>query len=302
MASPFLDSQGNFFPQDQVIGNGNTAVVLLQDGVALKVPLRYPWNSDSDVKVNIESIQHEQNIYRRLHNPGDHRSRGIVRYIKFSDDSTQLAYMANGDLRSFLQTSRPSCQLQLKWFIEMAWTLDYIHERCVLVTDIASRNFLIDYDFSLKICDFSEGSLLPLGSEMELVDDNGYSTRIDIGLLGAVMYEIVTGNKCAIDLYKNNSPTDGRAYWPERSDLPDTKSIEFGWIIENCWNGQFRSAHSIAQALLSINSSFSPPIIHMSPVRSLASIKDSITEIPIKAVIGILGLAMCALVVAKKQF
>lgn len=300
MASPFLDREGNSMPQNQILGNGNTAVVLLQNGVAVKVPLRYPWHSDTDVDVNIKSIQHEQDIYRRLNNPRDVRSCGILHCIQFSSESTQLAYMANGDLRSYLQNSRPSYELQLKWITEMARTLDYIHERCVLVADIASRNFLIDADLSLKICDFSEGSLLPLGSDMEHVDENGFSTQMDICLLGAVIYEIATGNKCAIDLFKNNSPTDGRAYWPDRSDLPDTKGVQFGWIIENCWNGHFKSAHNLSQALVSVNSSSSPPIMCTNSTRPRVSDKEFIANMPI-AVIGALGLAICAFVLSKRH-
>lgn len=44
---------------------------------------------------------------------------------------------------------------------------------------------------------------------MDTVDDNSHTARIDIGLLGAVMYEVVTGIKCEVDLYKDNTPTDG---------------------------------------------------------------------------------------------
>lgn len=135
----------------------------------------------------------------------------------------------------------------------MARTLSFIHDRRVLVADIASRNFLLDSDLSLKFCDFTEASLLPLDSDMETADDNGYTTRIDIGSLGAVIYEVITGTKCKIDLYKDNSPTDGRAYWPERRLLPSTQGIWLGWIIEGCWNGEFASAHNLLQALNSTN-------------------------------------------------
>ena len=104
--------------------------------------------------------------------------------------------MANGDLRTYLGANKPSQQLQLSWFRDMARTLEYFHDQRVLVADIASRNFLLDLDLNIKFCDFSEASLLSL-------DDNGYTTRIDIGFLGAVIYEVVTGEKCEIDLFKD---------------------------------------------------------------------------------------------------
>ncbi|KAJ5088542.1 hypothetical protein N7456_012158 [Penicillium angulare] len=254
MSSPFLDKHGQFIPQKQVLGNGSTAVVLLQDGIAIKTPLRWPWSSDSDFKVHLESIRREQKVYHRLQNPDDHRSSGIVRCIECSTESTQLALIPNGDLKGYLTKHQPSREVKLSWFCEMAQTLSYIHDSSVLVADIASRNFLLDSDLSIKFCDFSEASLLPLDSDMEAVDDNGYTTHVDIGFLGAVIYEVVTGTKCDIDLYEHNDPTDGRAYWPDRSGLPPTQDIWLGRIIEGCWDGTFRTAHSLLAALSAVTS------------------------------------------------
>lgn len=302
MSSPFLDYQRNSIPPGQIIGNGNTAVVLIQNDVAIKVPLIYPWSLDSDVEVNIESIRREQDVYRRLQNHEDHRSSGIVHCIGVSAKATQLAYMANGDLRAYLKTCRPSYQLQLTWFYEMARTLDYIHDRRVLVADIATRNILLDSDLSLKFCDFSEASLFPLDSDMLSVDDNGYTTQVDIGLLGTVMYEVATGNKCEIDLYRNNSPTDGRAYWPERKFLPSTQGIWLGCIIENCWNGNIRSAHDLLLALESVDSPFPSPIARSNSTRFLTSIPGFVTGRPITAIVGILSLAICGLIIGRRKF
>ena len=302
MSSPFLDNRGDPIPLQQVLGSGGTAVVLLKNGVAVKTPLRYIWSSDSDVEVNVEVIRREQDVYRRLQSSEDERSDGVVRCLGFSTEATQLAYMANGDLEAYVAKYRPSHQLQLAWFCEVTRTLGYIHDRRVLVTDIASRNFLLDSDLSLKFCDFSEASLLPLCSNMEVVDDNGYTTRIDIGLLGKVMYEVVTGNKCEIDLYKDNSSTDGRAYWPERKTLPSTQGIWLGWIIEGCWDGEFRSTHSLLRALESVHLRFSSPITQSRTTHFLVSIKDCMKSRPITTIIGVLSVATFTLFVGRKTF
>ncbi|KAL5335638.1 kinase-like domain-containing protein [Aspergillus crustosus] len=278
MSSPFLDLQGNPIPQEQILGSGGSAVVLLQNDVAIKTPLRYRWSSSSDVEANAQSLRREQDVYIRLQNPGDDRFHGVVCCIGCSTNATQLAYMVNGDLRAYLEKFRPPRQLQLRWFKQMARTLSFIHDRRVLVADIASRNFLLDSDLSLKICDFTEASLLPLDSDMEAVDDNGFTTRIDTGLLGTVMYEVITGTKCEIDLFKDNSPTDGRAYWPERRFLPSTQGIWLGWIIEGCWNGEISSAHSLLHALNTTDPCFSP--IPGSPTHtSLAGFNQEVSEI-----------------------
>lgn len=143
--------------------------------------------------------------------------------------------MANEDLRTYLGSNKPSQQLQLSWFRDMAGTLGYMHDQRVLVADIASRNFLLDLDLNIKFCDFSEPSLLPLDFNTDTVDDNGYTTRIDI------------------DLLKDNDPTDGRARWPRREFLPSTENVWLGPIIEGCWvDGGFQNARSLLQELESI--------------------------------------------------
>ncbi|CAG7920652.1 unnamed protein product [Penicillium olsonii] len=199
--------------------------------------------------MNIEVIQREQDVYRRFQTSNT-KCGGIVNCIGFTKETTELAYMANGDLRAYLETNQPSQQLQLSWFRDMARTLQHIHDQRVLVADIASRNFLLDSDLTIKFCDFSEASLLPLDVDMDTVDDNGYTTRIDLGFLGTVIYEVVTGKKCKIDPFKDNLPTDGRATWPSRQFLPSTENVWLGSIIEDCWvDGGFRNARSLLRAL-----------------------------------------------------
>ncbi|TWU72505.1 hypothetical protein ED733_002299 [Metarhizium rileyi] len=285
MVSPFLDAKGNTIPEEQILGSGSRAVVIVQNGVAVKMPLRCPWSTAYDVQANIDSIRREQTVYRRLQQPpaDDARSSGVVRCVGVAPEATHLAYMANGDLQTHLATTRPSAELQLQWFYEMARALDYVHERCVLVADIASRNFLLDARLSLKMCDFSEASLLPLGSDMRAADDNGYTAQIDIGLLGAVMYEIATGIQCKVDLYKDNDPADGRAYWPARGALPDTESLALGGIIEGCWSGRFPSAGHLSHAL---------EALHVPAPSAPTWLRDSIIQRPVVAIIGALGLVM----------
>lgn len=48
MSSRFLDLSGDTILQEQVLGCGSSAVVVLRDGLAVKTPLRYIWSSDID--------------------------------------------------------------------------------------------------------------------------------------------------------------------------------------------------------------------------------------------------------------
>lgn len=113
MSSPFIDSQGNTIPPDHILGSGNTAVVLFQNGLAVKTPLRYRWSSDSNAEVNLQSIRQEQDVYRRLQNSEDSHSRGVVHCVKFTFETTKLVYLPNRDLHTYLLKYNTPCQLQL---------------------------------------------------------------------------------------------------------------------------------------------------------------------------------------------
>ena len=127
---------------------------------------------------------------------------------------------------------------------------------------------------------------------METADDGGYTVSVDIGLLGIVMYEIVTGTRCGIDLYKDNDPRDGRAYWPSRSYLPSTENLWLGGIIEDCWTGGFQDARSLWQALEAADDQ--PYLAREQYSCSvLCSIWSYVQERPITAM-AICGLAICA--------
>ena len=89
---------------------------------------------------------------------------------------------------------------------------------------------------------------------MQRVDDFGYSIYTDIGTLGAVMYEVILGKPCKFDLYKDQSyGQPATATWPQREDLPSTRDIWLGSILERCWTKSgFQNANKLSKALDSI--------------------------------------------------
>ncbi|KAL4912295.1 hypothetical protein BDW62DRAFT_206601 [Aspergillus aurantiobrunneus] len=120
----------------------------------------------------------------------------------------------------------PSKHLQLSWFRQMARGLAQIHDRGILVVDTASRNLLLDSNLAMKFCDFTESSQLPLDTGMETAKDHTDTVQTDIGQLAAVMYE------------------------PRREQLPNTRNVWFGPIIEKHWTrGMFRNAYELLREL-----------------------------------------------------
>ncbi|OJD14941.1 NEK protein kinase [Emergomyces pasteurianus Ep9510] len=244
MSSPFLNLDGTPLC-DPVLGHGGTGVVVQRGDIAVKLPLRYISDNDDDTQANCLVIKHEEDVYRRLQN-----CDGVVRCFGFSEYCIQMELMENGDLATYLKKQRPVQSLQLSWFRQMAHTLVRIHDRCVIVADIATKNFVLSGDLFIKFCDFTESSILPLGSDMERVDDHGYSIYTDIGQLGAVIYEVITGQRCEFDLFRDQPSGPACAVWPRREILPSTKNVWLGSIIEKCWTkGTFRNARSLLAAL-----------------------------------------------------
>lgn len=81
---------------------------------------------------------------------------------------------------------------------------------------------------------------------MEAADWAGYSIHTDIGQLGAVMYEVVVGEKFDFDIFKDLELSSGT--WPQREDLPSIEGFWLGPIIERCWTkGAFASAHDLCK-------------------------------------------------------
>ncbi|PLB33891.1 serine/threonine protein kinase [Aspergillus candidus] len=232
------------FPQEQIFGMGRIGLVVRKGNLAVKLPLRWSSSSDDEMKANIECLQHEQPIYQRLG-----QCAGVVPCLGFTKTSIQLQLMENGDLRCYLGQNKASKSLQLRWFRTMARALARIHDRRILVVDIASRNFLLDSELSISFCGYTESTILPLSTCMQTVD-GGYSIQTDIEQLGAVMYEVIVGDKCKFDIWESAPPDATRGVWPPREGLPRTNEIWLGSIIEKCWTqGAYLSAYDLYKEL-----------------------------------------------------
>ncbi|KAJ5456413.1 serine/threonine-protein kinase HT1 [Penicillium desertorum] len=240
-SSLFLGLDGEPISDSEVLGYGRTGVVICRDNLAVKIPLRHPWSSDTDVQSNVEVIEREQDVYHRFNRFPREQVDHIVPCLGLKKNATHLACMGYGKLRDYLAKNQPSRAVQITWFRQMVQALEQVHDKCVLVADIASCNFLLDSDLSIKICDFSGSSLLPIGTVMEMADDDRYSIQTDIGQLD-------------FDLFWGGIPMDGRAIWPPQDSLPSTDGLWLGPIIARCWvEGGFQNAHALSHALGSVD-------------------------------------------------
>ncbi|KIW85358.1 hypothetical protein Z517_00748 [Fonsecaea pedrosoi CBS 271.37] len=250
--------------REQIIGIGGTGIVVLRRGYAYKIPLiskiikidGVPFDSgkllpsregDYDERATaVKAFEHEKAIYRRL---GDHP--GIIRCynLQSPDPSIQMPLM-EGDLRHYLdQTTRPGKETLLSWMTQLAHAMSHIHSRHVIIADFRLDNVVFDEKMRIKLVDFSECSLMPLDWDLDDCDENGFSTWTDIGQFGAVMFDMITGQCCAFDIYQDWEQVGDPTTWPRRDSLPSTSGVWLGSIIEKCWTKQFPSARNLAEEL-----------------------------------------------------
>ena len=157
--------------------------------------------------------------------------------------------MKNGDLRHYLDKTRPKRKQQLSWLTEMAHTMAYIHYRRIILADIRLDNLLLDDDLAIKFADFGNSTLMPLEWDLNGSDDLGFSIMTDIGQFGAVMLVILTGQKCKFDIFQDWKEAGDSSSWPPRNSLPSTRKIWLDHIIEKCWTQGYRSAKDLAAEL-----------------------------------------------------
>jgi len=223
----------------RVLNASAQGVVYERDGTAVKIPWsHYRGGQGFDHDDDLEIIDREKEVYRRL---GQHCC--ILQVLDLDRVGLHMVLMENGSLHDYLLAQnqpRPHQLLQLWWWLlDIARALVHVHERRVIVADIATRNVLLAADLAAKLADFGESTIMPIESGMPLADEYGYSIFTDIGQFGKVMYEIVYGQRCSFDLYHDQdqitTPGPAIAAWPPRTSLPGTSDVWLGHIIEACW-------------------------------------------------------------------
>ncbi|KIV92570.1 hypothetical protein B0A52_05617 [Exophiala mesophila] len=247
---------------EHIIAVGGTGVVVRRGSHAVKIPrisrliesegvaltsgtLTPPEGAYDERAAMTKVFQKEKAILRRLGN-----YNGIIQcYNILSDDCSIEMPLMEGNLRQLLGECRPTQKLILSWLQELANTIAYIHSKRVIIADIRLDNIVYDSHKTIRLIDFSESTLMPLDWDLEGHDDAGFSTYTDIGQFGATMFEMITSQRCAFDIYQEWKEVGDSTIWPRRDTLPETGGVWLGPIIERCWTKGFASAKDLSVVL-----------------------------------------------------
>lgn len=143
----------------------------------------------------------------------------------------------------------------MKWCVQAAEDVAYIHSKNVLHCDLRPAHFLISKSFDLRLCDFGGsrfGELYGRGRPnvgfFYPNDDGPVSDATDIFTLGSCMYTIMTGHHPHGKKQKQNE-----SYKKDVNDLllqrifPNVQDVVIGDIISACWDTHITAEDVLAR-------------------------------------------------------
>ncbi|RSL48274.1 hypothetical protein CEP51_015657 [Fusarium floridanum] len=235
------------------VRRGATALVeRLPSGHIAKTPLPNPYDLDEERRVR-EQMEHEYNVYRFIG-----LSPFIPKLIDWDRESKTLVLgdQSNGDLETYLREHHDAdIDARHQWALQASQALENLHSFGIIHQDVTPRNFLLDENLNLYICDFA-GSSFPGHIALTGAPGPRYQSRAwdpgyvpteldDIFGLGSVLYFIM----CGEEPYGNLDEDEVKSRF-EKSDFPASNHLRHGEVIQSCWHGDFADAKQVVQALV----------------------------------------------------
>ncbi|RMJ26585.1 STYKc [Aspergillus sp. HF37] len=254
--NPILQPEVFYITKGEFVHWGATAVVeRLPSGAIIKSPVL--GGSPAEMDIGRRKMQVELHVYRRIHEdyPDHPRIPKIIHWYP-ATCCLSMEFLENGNLAEFMERT-PDCDisldLRLRWAKHAAEALQVLHSLHIIHCDVVPRNFLVDSELNLKICDLGGGSMngiapLAMADVRYLPPNYDMTARPllsdDLFSIGSLIYFIMTGKH----------PYEGRRKeWVQHlydtGRFPDTANVICGDVIKKCWNNEFETAQAIYDAL-----------------------------------------------------
>ncbi|XP_073299496.1 serine/threonine/tyrosine-protein kinase HT1-like [Primulina huaijiensis] len=160
-------------------------------------------------------------------------------------------YYPGGSLRKFLHQQEPyslPLNLVLKFALDIARGMLYLHAQGILHRDLKSENMLLDEDMSVKVADFGISCLeSQCGSAKgftgtyrwmapEMIKEKHHTRKVDVYSFGIVLWELLT----ALTPFDDMTPEQAAfavCQKNARPPLPSSCPPAFRHLIHRCWSG-----------------------------------------------------------------
>ncbi|KAH6983357.1 kinase-like domain-containing protein [Ilyonectria sp. MPI-CAGE-AT-0026] len=252
----FPDGIKNF-----IAASGSKYVALIDNESVLKFPIVSPhddaasysaaiqnyWRQTRDVA--LKGLEVEKQILEAI---GNHER--VICLKGMHKDGLLLENMPNGSVETYLQLHpETSFDQRMKWALQAAEGITFIHSKNAIHCDITVGNLLLDDALNLKISDFEGMILSPNGtvqldggartnslSSMPRDDLDHCDQKTDIFALGTAIYVIITGHWPFPDLDLVEQEEEVQRRFKSR-EFPTTKASHGDNIIRKCWTGEYMS-------------------------------------------------------------
>ncbi|RPB04454.1 kinase-like protein, partial [Choiromyces venosus 120613-1] len=207
----------------------------------------------------VESLEIEKSIFKRLTEKPHPR---IVRCLDIGDDYIVLERLQE-TLRDRFSgkgaevLAPPSSSCRLRWTVEAAEGLDYLHQRVILQSDVSATNIMLDSEDHLKYIDFSGASIDGQPANVAYCERNISphsvgtdvpTVRQEIFALGSVLYEIETGYMPYPELGKRGEIE--KKY--KALEFPEVDQLCMGAVIK-CWDKGYESVAGVLADLSKVS-------------------------------------------------
>ena len=242
----FLRPDGSSFTvfTEKVLGLGQSGIVVRRGEHALKIakirdtlsmPRDERENEDCMRHVAQEILQNEKRVYERIGNYS-----GIAECVELLPDGILLVFYGGGDLHEYISRKEELDWWRKKdWILSLIETVAHLHDSRVLIDDLALRNVLVADDFSLKMIDFGQCTILPLDSDPSTASVNDLTVKYDFFHLGCLIYSLAAWQTYDNDFFGSDSE------FPPLNDLPPVDHLPCADLIRRCWTGGYSNIHEL---------------------------------------------------------
>lgn len=157
-----------------------------------------------------------------------------------------IEFAENGSIRKYIEKrlGQPDLKTSLRWAIEIAEGMNYLHEKDLVHRDLKSDNVLLTADWTAKICDFGTARMMDHTTKgttsgtyawmaPEVIKSEKYSKSCDVYSYGVVLWELVTHGKPYPDEFPLRIVmivVNG-----VRPEIPAALDEDLAGLIELCW-------------------------------------------------------------------
>lgn len=251
---------------------GSNYIAFVDDKTVLKFPLVSPDEDTASYsargqkyrreirEASLRGLEVEKKILETI---GSHER--VIRFKGSHEHGLLLEYMPNGSVDKYLRLDpETSLNQRLKWSLQAAEGVAFIHSKNVIHCDITLGNLLLDPNLDIKLSDF-EGKLLSPdgkvvldgGAQVNILssmprDDPDYcDQKTDIFALGTAIYSMITGHRLFPDLDPIDEEEEVRRRF-NSAEFPVLEAGQGGDVIRKCWTGGYMLAAEVVSDLQSL--------------------------------------------------